>query len=87
MPHVDFLFFSLPIGRGGDADDFGEEAGEVVGVVDADFVADLVDEHVGVEEQPAGFLHLHAVEVGERGLACLGTEEEGEVADGVAAVA
>ena len=70
----------------GHSHDFAEEAGEVVGVFDADLVADLVYFHVGEVEQLTGLLDLQLVEVGQGSVAGALAEEGGEVGGGVTGV-
>ena len=62
-----------------DAHLLAEQAREVEAVVDADFVADLVDFHVGLIEQAAGHLDAELVQAGDGGLAGTGAEEADEV--------
>ena len=64
----DLLPVPPSVGLGGAACCASEEAGEVVGVVNAYLIAQLVDLDVGGFEHPRGFLYLQLVEVVERAL-------------------
>ena len=66
--------------------DFGEEAGEIAAVLDADLEAYLIDFHVGFLEHEGGLLHLEEVEVLERAVLSLFLEEGGEVGSGITSV-
>lgn len=64
------IFFRLDVGAvaiggGAHAHDFGEEAGEIVGVGNTNFVADAVEFHSCAVEQLAGIPHFKKIEVGE----------------------
>ena len=66
--------------------DFGEEAGEVAAVLDADLEAYLIDFHVGLLEHKGGLLHLEQVEVLQGAVLSLLLEEGGEMGGGITSI-
>lgn len=68
----------------GHAHCLGEEAGIIVGVIEAELEGDLVDFHIGLIQQEAGVLDLQEIEIGQRAVTGLALEDEGEMGERVA---